>query len=152
MPVRRVCAVPDVIPPSLSAMLPGTHPVSKRRPKYLNLFKIHQPIIAVISVAHRISGILLVLLTPVLIYGLQRSLHDAQGFAAVRSWFDALPVRVVLLVATWALSHHLFTGLRHLYLDMGWGTALRPARRSAWAVGLLALVVTALVGAAGVLW
>lgn len=119
--------------------------MTKRRPKHLNLFKIHQPIIAVVSIAHRLSGLLLAVLTPVLIYALQRSLHDARGYAEVLHWFDLWWIRLGLLVAVWALAHHLLAGLRHLYQDLGWGGALRPARFSAWLVASLALGITLLV-------
>ncbi len=120
--------------------------MNRQRPKHLNLFRIHQPMTAVASIGHRLSGVLLVLLTPVLIYVLQLSLHDARGFAEVLGWLGSLPVKLVGLVAVWALVHHFLAGIRHLLQDLGCGTDLAGARRGAWFVSLLALGLTLVVG------
>jgi succinate dehydrogenase / fumarate reductase cytochrome b subunit len=43
----------------------------RRRPVYLNLFKIRLPLPGVVSIMHRASGALLFLLLPLLLYVLQ---------------------------------------------------------------------------------
>jgi succinate dehydrogenase / fumarate reductase cytochrome b subunit len=96
----------------------------------------------VTSIAHRISGVLLFLSLPFLIYLLDLSLQGPEGFdkalATVQNgWFEA---GFTLLV--WSLLQHLLSGIRFLLIDIGQGVTLQQARRTAWLVNLLAPVLT----------
>ena len=107
-------------------------------PVYLNLLRIRFPVGAVTSIAHRISGILLFLSLPVLIYLLDLSLQGPGGFERAlvyvnNCWFEAGLVLVI-----WSLMHHLLSGIRFLLIDIEKGVTLQQARRSAWLVNLCA--------------
>ena len=107
-------------------------------PVYLNLLRIRFPVGAVTSIAHRVSGVLLFLSLPVLIYLLDLSLQGPEGFEKAlghlnNGWFEA---GLVLLV--WSLIHHLLSGIRFLFIDIEKGVTLQAARRSAWLVNLCA--------------
>jgi succinate dehydrogenase / fumarate reductase cytochrome b subunit len=116
-------------------------------PVFLNLLRIRFPVGAVTSIAHRVSGLLLFLSFPLLVYWLDLSLRDAAGFAEAREWLDCSSVRLASVVLVWSLFHHLFAGLRFLLIDLGIGVERMPARRSAWAVnGLALLLVLAYLG------
>jgi succinate dehydrogenase / fumarate reductase cytochrome b subunit len=117
----------------------------KRSPVYLNILKIKMPVAAVVSVAHRLSGILMVLFIPLLIYQFGRSLKDATSFEQVLNWFSQPIVVAVIIVFAWSLSHHLFAGLRFLLLDLHIGVSRDKSRLSAWAVHVAALACTLLV-------
>ena len=117
----------------------------QKRPVYLNLFKIKLPVTGLVSIAHRISGVLLVIMIAPSIYLLQRSLHSEEGFIAVSLLFDDVIVKGFVLMGVWALSHHLFTGIRFLLIDMHIGVELRTARFSAWLVGIAAILITLLI-------
>lgn len=110
-------------------------------PVFLNLFRIRFPVGAVTSIAHRFSGLLLFLTFPLLVYWLDLSLRGPEGFAAARAWLDCAWVRLASVVVVWSLLHHLFAGLRFLLIDMGIGVERLPARRSAWTVNVLALLL-----------
>jgi len=116
-----------------------------KRPRFLHLLKIAMPVTAIASFAHRVSGALLVLASPFLIYALQVSLRDPGGYARVRDVLLVGPGRVVVVLLAWALAHHFLAGLRFLAQDLGFGFALHTARLSAWAVNLggVALLVLA---------
>ena len=119
------------------------------RPRFLNLFRIRYPIGAVASIAHRISGLLLLVSLPALVNGLDYSLRSESNFLTLRAWLAAPWATAILAVAGWGLVHHLAAGVRHLLMDAGIGTALSQARRSARAVillGLLAAVAILLKG------
>ena len=111
------------------------------RPVHLNLFVIRMPVPAVMSIAHRASGVLMVLLTPLLVYALQQSLAGSAGFAQVQQWFAGGLGMLVLFLLLWALLHHLFAGVRYLFLDIHIGVEKEPERASAWAVMLGAPLV-----------
>lgn len=115
-----------------------------RRPVFLDLRRIPQPIGAVASFLHRVSGVLLViaLLPAALLFA--RSLASAEGFDALRSALDGGLVRLALVLLAWALAHHVFAGIRHLLMDAGRGWRLTDARRSAWTVLVCGLAVAAL--------
>ncbi len=117
------------------------------RPAFLNPLRIRLPAPGVTSIAHRVSGLLLVLTVPALMLAFERSLDGPEGFAQVRGWLGAWPARAALVVLVWALAHHLLAGLRFLLMDLELGVALRPARASAWVVNVLG--VLALLAAVG---
>ena len=116
------------------------------RPVNLNLFKIQQPITAIVSILHRLTGVFLVLTIPLLIYLFSLSLRDAQGFAQVSGLLQGWAAKPLLLLAAWFLVHHLLAGIRFLLLDLELGIAKGAARRSAWAVIVLEIATMVLLG------
>jgi succinate dehydrogenase / fumarate reductase cytochrome b subunit len=119
-----------------------------KRPKYLNLFKIRQPVMAVVSIFHRVSGVFLFLAIPVLIYWLALSVRSAEDYAAANAFFASPLVQLIGLVLAWALAHHFFTGIRYLLMDISIGENLPAARISAWLVfGIVAVVMLIVIGA-----
>jgi succinate dehydrogenase / fumarate reductase cytochrome b subunit len=129
-------------------MATAPRPVDRPRPVYLNLFAIRQPIPAIVSILHRVSGTLLFLVgIPLGLWALQVSLSSPEGFARVHDAFTSPPAKLVLLVMAWSFFHHLIAGIRHLLCDVQIGLDLGPARRSAAISFVLALLLTAAVGA-----
>jgi succinate dehydrogenase / fumarate reductase cytochrome b subunit len=127
-------------------MATHTTPTAKPRPIWFNLNLANQPLPAILSILHRISGALLFLFgIPILLWAVQRSLAP-EGLASLRALFGNPLVKLVLLGFLWAYLHHLFAGIRFLLLDMHKGVALAPARRSARVSIALALVLTVIIG------
>ncbi|MET0203243.1 MAG: succinate dehydrogenase, cytochrome b556 subunit [Casimicrobiaceae bacterium] len=121
-------------------------PVVKPRPVYLNLLAIRQPIPAIVSILHRISGLLLFLVgIPVLLWGVERSLASPETFAQWKAAIAHPFAKLVLLGLAWAYIHHLLAGLRHLVMDLHIGLELPAARRSAAITLVLGLLLTLIV-------
>ena len=123
------------------------------RPVFLDLFRIRQPVTAMVSLGHRLSGVMLALFVPVLAWLLQQSLSGPESFARVVALFGQPWVRVIIVLLVWGLAHHLFAGVRHLLFDIHVATSpplrpdhLRPVqvRRTAWAVLIAELLVVLL--------
>ena len=114
----------------------------RRRPKHLNLFKIRFPVTAIASILHRISGLFIFLLTPLLVYLFVLSLRDEAGFSAAAAWFDSVLVKLTLVVLIWLSLHHFVAGIRYLLLDVDLGLSKSSARYSAFAVIGIALVLS----------
>ncbi len=114
------------------------------RPVFLNLFRIRFPVTAVLSILHRILGLVLVLCIPLAIYLFGRSLQDPHGFDMVRQLLQNAYVKLVSVPLVWALAHHLFAGIRYLLLDLEYGVGKPAARFSAYLVIVAALGVTLL--------
>jgi succinate dehydrogenase / fumarate reductase cytochrome b subunit len=52
-----------------------------------------------------------------------------------------------LLILIWLIAFHLLAGIRYLLIDIDVGVELRPARRGAWVVhGLSVLIVLIALG------
>ncbi|MCB1865917.1 MAG: succinate dehydrogenase, cytochrome b556 subunit [Chromatiales bacterium] len=124
--------------------------LARKRPVFINLLKIRQPVAAVMSIGHRASGFLLFLVLPISAWLLDRALHSRAGFEYVRAVFHSWPGRIALFIVLWSLLHHLFAGIRYLLLDVHVGIERIAARRSAWAVMILGLLCSA--GIMAVLW
>jgi succinate dehydrogenase / fumarate reductase, cytochrome b subunit len=118
-------------------------PVAKPRPVYLNLFAIRQPLPAIVSILHRISGALLFLIgIPLLLWVVQRALASPDGWTAMRTTLEHPVAKLALLLLAWAYFHHFLAGIRHLVMDLHIGMDLPAARRSGAFVLVLALVLT----------
>src|SRR2546421_1603360 len=121
----------------------------KIRPKYLSLtallFEIRLPLPGWVSILHRVSGALLFFpLAAWLLYLLDTSLASEQGFARLKDHYLQLPVvKLGLIVFIWAYAHHFCAGIRFLLLDVNQGIELASARRSAAAVLIVSLLLTA---------
>ncbi len=115
------------------------------RPVFLNFLRIHMPVTALASIAHRLAGLLLALLIPVVLYLLDLSLRGQAGFDQAIQWLRLDAVRLLLLIPIWSLLHHLLAGLRYLLIDIGFGVELDTARRSARLVTIGALLIAVLV-------
>jgi len=99
--------------------------------------------VAVASILHRISGIVVFLLIPFLLYILQGSLASEESFNAIRdSVFGGIVGRLAVFVTLAGLVYHFFVGLKHLVMDFGVAEELESGR-------LFAKVVLA-IAAAGI--
>jgi succinate dehydrogenase / fumarate reductase cytochrome b subunit len=121
-------------------------PIVKPRPVYLDLLAIRQPLPAIVSILHRISGALLFLVgIPILLWGVEGSLASPDRFSHFSAAMSLPFAKVIALVLAWAYIYHLLAGLRHLMLDMHVGLDLPAARRSASIVIVLSLLLTVIV-------
>jgi succinate dehydrogenase / fumarate reductase cytochrome b subunit len=128
-------------------MASAPRPVDKPRPVYLNLLAIRQPVPAIVSILHRISGAVLFLVAlPVALWSLQTSLATADGYQRVTAAFAHPLARIVLLGLVWAYLHHLLAGIRHLLGDIHIGLELHSARQTAAVTLVLALLLTIAIG------
>jgi succinate dehydrogenase / fumarate reductase, cytochrome b subunit len=119
---------------------------TKKRPVYLNLLKIKLPIGGVVSIIHRITGFVMVLLIPYALYLLEASLESPIRFEQARTTLASGVGRIALLVALWVLIQHFYTGLRHLFMDIDIGIELPSARRTAWLTLAASIVTVAILG------
>lgn len=123
--------------------------MQRKRPKHLNLIEIKQPLPAVVSILHRISGVLLFFPgIPVLLCGLQMALASPQSYAELQSFLVNPLIKGASMLALWFLLHHFCAGIRHLMLDLHYGIALEQARMSSKLVLVAGAILTLLIGAA----
>jgi succinate dehydrogenase / fumarate reductase cytochrome b subunit len=111
----------------------------------------------VVSILHRISGALMFLLLPFVIWLFDVSVTSevsydrfatafGPGLGGVPGWF----VKLVTLALIWAYLMHFIAGVRHLWMDATHSVSKEQGRQSAIATLAVSLVLT--VGLAGKLF
>lgn len=120
--------------------------VAKKRPKHLNLMVIRLPIAGIVSIMHRVSGAVLFLALPLLLWLLQQSLQSGQTFMEFQAVTQNPLVKLLLLALLWGYLHHLCAGVRHLLLDLHIGASLEASRLSSIVALVTAIVLTLIVG------
>lgn len=120
--------------------------MNNKRPVNLDLFTIKQPLPAIASILHRISGIIVFVGIALLIYILDKTLASQQGFAEVQGFLDSVFVKLVLWGVLSALAYHLVAGCKHLLMDMGIGESLESGRTGAKIVIGISVILIILLG------
>ena len=120
----------------------------KERPINLDLTTVKFPIVAISSIVHRISGIIVFIALAIFLILLNNSLTSETGFNHVMGYVDNFFIGFVLWGALTALAYHAVFGVRHMIQDMGYWEELTSASLSA-KVGFLITAICAIL--AGVL-
>lgn len=120
--------------------------MNHKRPVNLDLGSMTFPPMAIASILHRISGLVLALLLPVMLCFLSSSLHSAISFEQLQTTFSTPLYKCLLWVFSAALMYHVLAGIRHMLMDIGIGEHLETGRRSAVFVIVLAVIVTFFLG------
>jgi succinate dehydrogenase / fumarate reductase cytochrome b subunit len=99
----------------------GSGGAASRRPLSPHL-QIYRPMLTMMmSIAHRITGVVLYLGALLLAWFLIAAASGADSFAAAAWFFNSILGKFILFGMTWALFHHLLGGLRHALWDAGLG-------------------------------
>ena len=114
-----------------------------QRPVNLNLATLKFPPMAITSILHRISGVLLFVLMPLIFYLFSLSLKSAEDFTAISNCIYA---KLILWAFFSAFGYHLLAGLKHLIADLGHHEGLVAARRSAYALLIITFIITIYLG------
>lgn len=139
--------------------LPDSPVSSTRRPEFRNINALSDlpnyrlPIAGIVSILHRISGLLLFLLMPFVIWLFDVSVTSEVSYESFRSaylaglgfvpaWF----VKLVTLGLIWGYLHHFIAGVRHLWMDMTHSVSKEQGKSSAIATMVVSLVLTVLLG------
>ena len=122
------------------------HKLGPRNISLLNLMRYQFPLPALVSILHRLSGLLLVLSIPGVLWLLQFSLHSAETFEMLRMVFKCLWVKSVLWFVLSALMYHVIAGIRHLIMDFGFFETKLGARCASLGVLALSLGVSIFLG------
>lgn len=100
---------------------------------------------SVLSILHRVSGMVLSAGMVLVTAWLLALSIGPEAFAGISAWLAGPIPQVVLMLSTLALFYHLLNGIRHLFWDAGMMLDLGPARASGIAVVVGAFLLTAIV-------
>ena len=107
-----------------------------------------------VSILHRVSGALMFLLLPFIIWIFDMSVSSEISFAKFKYAFNVglgfVPgwfMKLVALALIWAYLHHLIAGIRHLYMDVQHAVSKEFGRSSALVTLGLSIALTLVLGA-----
>ncbi len=106
------------------------------RPVNLDLTTVRMPFTAVLSILHRITGVIIFLGIPPLLWLFQRSLASPDSYAAVEQMLSGGFFRLAFFALLWSFAYHIMAGLKHLAMDLGHAETPETARIAA---GLLVI-------------
>ena len=111
------------------------------------------PPMAIVSILHRVSGIIMFVLLPFIIWMFDASLSSEISYAQFTSVFNVgvggLPgwfFKLVALALIWSYLHHLIAGVRHLWMDATHAVGLQFGRQSAFFTLIVSVLLTLLLG------
>jgi succinate dehydrogenase / fumarate reductase, cytochrome b subunit len=138
----------------------ATSTVKKKRPEFRNinaftdLTTYRLPLAGIVSILHRISGAIMFLLMPFIIWMFDTSLSSEISFAKFKAAFNVgmlgLPGvlwKLVALALIWAFLHHLIAGVRHLYMDINHAVSKEFGKTSAIVTLAISVGLTLILGA-----
>ncbi len=111
------------------------------------------PLPGVVSILHRLSGGILFVFLPLVVWLFDKSVSSEVSYLEFTSAFTAgigfVPgwlIKIVTLGLIWAYLHHFVAGLRHLWMDAMHAVDLKFARQSAIGTLAISLVLTLALG------
>ncbi len=131
-----------------------------KRPEFRNINALRDlptyrlPAAGWVSILHRVSGALMFLLMPFIIWMFDTSVSSEISFAKfaaaftlgigfVPGWF----VKLATLGLIWAFLHHFISGVRHLWMDINHAVSKEFGKRSAVTTLTLSIALTLVFGA-----
>ena len=123
------------------------------KPVYINLFKIQLPLSALISISHRVSGILIFFLVlPVSAYILNILLASQDSFSSFVDLFDSsVFLRTVVLFNILIFEYHVIAGIRHMLMDFHLVSETLAASNTSAITALIVFFVVALLTILGLI-
>ncbi len=103
------------------------------------------PPAGIVSILHRISGVLLFLSLPLTLYWFGQSLYSEASFAILKAWTSCAVVKLMILGLAWAFLYHFCAGIRHVCMDLHIGVNRQAGNRSAIGVLSLSILLSAAV-------
>ncbi|MGB2023585.1 MAG: succinate dehydrogenase, cytochrome b556 subunit, partial [Litorivicinaceae bacterium] len=102
--------------------------LSSERPVNLDLTTFRFPITAIASILHRVAGVILFFGSFILMALLGMSLENEAGFADTLALLENGFVSFIVWGVLAALAYHFVAGVKHLFMDMGYGETLESGR------------------------
>ncbi|WP_159917621.1 succinate dehydrogenase, cytochrome b556 subunit [Pantoea sp. 18069] len=132
--------------------------LAKKRPEFRNINALkdlptyRMPAAAWVSILHRISGVIMFVLLPFIVWMLDKSLTSEISFdaftAAFRAGVGFVPgwfLKLTVLALIWAYLHHFVAGLRHIWMDLSHSAVTKEFGKSSAITTLVISIALAVV-------
>ena len=130
----------------------------KQRPEFRNIHvsqivAYRLPPAGIVSILHRVSGVVMFLLMPFIIWMFDASVTSEVSYGVFKAAFTAgvgfIPgwfLKLVALGLIWAYLHHLIAGVRHLWMDATHAATKEFGHNSALVTLALSVLLTLALG------
>lgn len=108
------------------------------------------PVTAIASILHRISGLIIFLLIPLLLWWFQLSLESEASFASIVTYLNMPILRFLAWGIMVAIVYHLTAGIKHLLMDMGLFEEKGSSKAFSYVILIFCFIVAVILGA--MLW
>jgi succinate dehydrogenase / fumarate reductase cytochrome b subunit len=122
--------------------------------RLVDAVKYRLPLAGVVSILHRVSGVLMFVLLPLIVWFFDTSLSSEVSFERFSSafvsgigWVPGWLIKLVVLALIWSYLHHFIAGVRHLWMDMTHSVTKEQGRSSAVVTLAASVVLTVALGA-----
>jgi len=107
---------------------------------HLQIYRWH--ISSLLSITHRISGVINLLALALIFFWLVVLSFSENNYQLFLLIINSFIGKFILIGFTWSMSFHLLSGIRHLAWDMGYGFEIKTANISGVIVIITSLVLT----------
>jgi len=132
--------------------------VAQKRPEFRNINALTDlpsyrlPAAGIVSILHRVSGVLMFVLLPFILWIFDTSVSSEISYARLRAAFQvgafSWIVKLVALALIWAFLHHLIAGVRHVWMDVSHAAVTKARGATSAKVTLaLSIALTVILGA-----
>lgn len=135
--------------------------IAKKRPEFRNINALSDlpsyrlPAAGWVSILHRVSGFLMLLLLPFILWMFDTSVSSEISFEKFKAafqvglgFFPGWFIKLVALALIWAYLHHFTAGLRHLWMDISHEAVSKEfGKTSAMATLVISIALTLALGA-----
>jgi succinate dehydrogenase / fumarate reductase cytochrome b subunit len=119
-------------------------PLRRARPLSPHLTIYRPQMSSMLSITHRMTGVILFFSVMLLIWTFVFSVYNADDLDIMSDFFKNNFVKFILLGLTFCLFYHLSNGIRHLLWDVGYGYDIKTMEQTGWMVIISAVTLTAL--------
>lgn len=101
------------------------------------MFAYRLPLAGRVSIGHRVSGALLFLFLPLLLFLIDQRVTSELSFEVFRCFLSNIIVKLIVLFLGWAFLFHFCAGVRHLFMDFSHDLVSKEKGKSTWLVAVV---------------
>jgi len=110
-----------------------------------DILRYRLPAAGVVSILHRVSGAMMFLLLPFILYIFDLSITSEISFTHLQGFVTHWFVKLLILGLSWAYLHHFCAGVRHLIMDAHIGLTKEASAKSARSVFFVSVPLALLI-------
>lgn len=104
------------------------------------------PLPGLISILHRISGFVIFLMMPLLLWILSASLESKTSFLQLKECLSGFFIKLIIWGVLSAIAYHLVAGIRHMLMDLGIGETLSGGYKGAQLTLVVSMILIVWMG------
>ena len=121
--------------------------MKKQRPVNLDLTQFDFPASAKASILHRVTGVAMLFAMAFVVWAWSESLSSQAGFDFIKELMTTFIAKFIAWGTLVVLTYHLLGGIRHMFMDLGYGEEIESGNNSANFILVLWIILSGAAGA-----